>query len=323
MSTEALQALRLTTAHFSGRDNIEAFRENYGRALMQLEISPLPGFAFELDFTVRAIPGFSIASGRLSPTHNRHTNSMIGDDDIVLVYTSQGCGSLRQSGREVTIRDGEATLVSNGLAGDFVGHVPSRLCNLRFSRALLSSMAGRIDDALLRKIRRDDPALRLLAGYAGVLNDAEALAAPELHRSIALHMHDLASLLMGATRDGARAAARRGVRAARMRAVQADIAAHLTERELSIATLCARQGLSPRAVRALFHGEGTTFADYVLQQRLVRVHRQLTDPSLASTTISALAFEAGFGDLSYFNHAFRRCYGATPSDVRAMALSVR
>jgi AraC-like DNA-binding protein len=31
--------------------------------------------------------------------------------------------------------------------------------------------------------------------------------------------------------------------------------------------------------------------------------------------------EAGFGDLSYFNRAFRRRYGASPSDVRAPAKS--
>ena len=29
-----------------------------------------------------------------------------------------------------------------------------------------------------------------------------------------------------------------------------------------------------------------------------------------------MAFECGFGDLSYFNRAFRRRYHATPTDVR-------
>ena len=36
--------------------------------------------------------------------------------------------------------------------------------------------------------------------------------------------------------------------------------------------------------------------------------------------ISAVAFDAGFGDLSYFNRTFRRRYDAAPSDVRARAL---
>jgi AraC-like DNA-binding protein len=33
--------------------------------------------------------------------------------------------------------------------------------------------------------------------------------------------------------------------------------------------------------------------------------------------VSSVAFEVGFGDLSYFNRTFRRRFGATPSDVRA------
>jgi AraC-like DNA-binding protein len=43
----------------------------------------------------------------------------------------------------------------------------------------------------------------------------------------------------------------------------------------------------------------------------------LSNPLLAERTISTIAYETGFGDLSHFNRAFRRRYGETPSDVRA------
>jgi AraC-like DNA-binding protein len=43
----------------------------------------------------------------------------------------------------------------------------------------------------------------------------------------------------------------------------------------------------------------------------------LTDRRFAGRTITEIAFEAGFNDLSYFNRTFRRRYSATPSDVRA------
>ena len=43
------------------------------------------------------------------------------------------------------------------------------------------------------------------------------------------------------------------------------------------------------------------------------------DPHADARTIGAIAYDSGFGDLSYFNHAFRRRYGATPSDIRAAA----
>ena len=36
-------------------------------------------------------------------------------------------------------------------------------------------------------------------------------------------------------------------------------------------------------------------------------------------TILAIALEAGFSDQSWFNRAFRRHYGASPTDVREAA----
>jgi AraC-like DNA-binding protein len=62
-----------------------------------------------------------------------------------------------------------------------------------------------------------------------------------------------------------------------------------------------------------------TFTDYVLAQRLARAHHMLTDPRRAGEKISNVARDVGFGDLSYFNRAFRHRYGETPSGVRADA----
>jgi AraC-like DNA-binding protein len=42
----------------------------------------------------------------------------------------------------------------------------------------------------------------------------------------------------------------------------------------------------------------------------------LTNGRWAGVGIAAIAYDAGFGDLSYFNRAFKRHYGATPSEVR-------
>jgi AraC-like DNA-binding protein len=43
----------------------------------------------------------------------------------------------------------------------------------------------------------------------------------------------------------------------------------------------------------------------------------LTDPRRAGEKISSIAYDCGFGDVSYFNRMFRRSYGAVPSEVRA------
>jgi len=112
----------------------------------------------------------------------------------------------------------------------------------------------------------------------------------------------------------------RGMRAARLSAIKADIAGHLAGRELTVAAVAGRQGVTPRYVQRLFGQEGTTFSQFVLRQRLTQAHRMLADPLCARWPITAIAFEAGFGDLSYFNRSFRRRYAASPSDVRKAPL---
>jgi len=79
--------------------------------------------------------------------------------------------------------------------------------------------------------------------------------------------------------------------------------------------------VKPRYVQRLFESEGTTFTDYVLTQRLAFARRLLSDPFRAGVKISAIALDAGFGDLSYFNRTFRRRYGMTPSELRAAETS--
>ena len=133
-------------------------------------------------------------------------------------------------------------------------------------------------------------------------------------------IYDLAALTMGATREAAEIAKGRGLRVARMSAMKVDITEKLASPNLSVEEVAKRQGVSSRYVQMLFEQEGTTFSQYVISQRLLRAHRMLTDPRFADRSITSLAFDAGFGDLSYFNRAFRKCYGGTPSEIRAAAV---
>ncbi|TGV55413.1 helix-turn-helix domain-containing protein, partial [Mesorhizobium sp. M2D.F.Ca.ET.160.01.1.1] len=48
-----------------------------------------------------------------------------------------------------------------------------------------------------------------------------------------------------------------------------------------------------------------------------RLHRAAVRLRLSDEAISAIAFEAGFNDLSTFNRRFRRVMGETPGNYRA------
>src|SRR6202011_6107910 len=110
-----------------------------------------------------------------------------------------------------------------------------------------------------------------------------------------------------------------GVRVARLNAIKADIDRNSERGDLSVNALAARHGVSPRYVQMLFEGEGTTLSKYVVGQRLARAYSMLTGPRFSELSITSVAFDTGFDDLSYFTRAFHRTYGLTPSDARAAA----
>jgi transcriptional regulator GlxA family with amidase domain len=95
------------------------------------------------------------------------------------------------------------------------------------------------------------------------------------------------------------------VRVARLRAITADTA-HNLDGDVSATALALRQQVTPRYVQKLFESEGSMLSRYVLGQRLTRVHRRLTDPRHAGSTVAAIVYASGFRDISTFNRAFRQ-----------------
>jgi len=191
-----------------------------------------------------------------------------------------------------------------------------RFWGLWFHRAKLDRLVNGLEDRVLQPIASELEPMRYLIGYLRHLVAQQSLTDPALARMAAVHLRDLFALVLGANRDAAVLAERRGLRAARLQAIKRYIHDNLDDGGLAVGVAAARHRVTPRYVQMLFEGEGTTFSEFVLNQRLARVHRMLCDSRHAGSTVSAIALEAGFGDVSYFNRCFRRRYGASPTDVR-------
>jgi AraC-like DNA-binding protein len=131
------------------------------------------------------------------------------------------------------------------------------------------------------------------------------------------HIIDLVALALGADGEGRAAAEERGVRATRRSAILREIERHGDDAGLSVTTVASALGITPRYVHLLLEETGKSFTHHVLERRLERAAMLLRDPRLRHRKVADIAAEAGFNDLSYFNRAFRRHFGATPSDIRA------
>jgi AraC-like DNA-binding protein len=316
-STAAPTYHRFSTADWPEAQRRAAAIDVYARSIMRYDITLAPDAPPEIEASFVNLPGLGFARVRSSAASARRVGRHLAGDDVALNIAISGTRSVVQWGREAVTHESGAVLTSAAEAASATISA-SRYLTFRVPRKAMALLVPDLQDSFARPIPGDTDALRLLIGYAGVLEDRGAMAVPELRRLAVAHVHDLIALTLGASRDVSEAAKLRGARAARLRAVKVDIADHLGG-DLSIVQVAARQRLPLRYLQRLFESEGTTFTEFVLAQRLERAHRLLSDPKLADRPIGTIAFDVGFGTLSYFNQSFRRRYGVSPSDVRAQA----
>lgn len=105
----------------------------------------------------------------------------------------------------------------------------------------------------------------------------------------------------------------------RRAAVLSEIELRSGEPGFSPAAVATQLGITPRYVHMLMKQTGRTFCRHLLEKRLERAAALLRDPQWHRRTITDVAAAVGFNDLAHFSRAFRRRYGAAPSDVRAAA----
>lgn len=301
------------------RQRNDLYRGFFGRSVMRYEVEPSRAIPFDLDVRMQMLPGLLMVTGKMHGSENRRTRACLADglDDLAMAVNLGGRYVVRQGEDEVVLGNGEATVFTLGKRCHLVHQPPGHFLALRFPRAKIMPRIAGEDGRRLRRIGANTPALRLLTDYVGLAQQNHAISGIELRPLFIDHVYDLIALTVGATPDAAEAARGGGLRAARLNAIKQDIARNLGEPDLSVATLANRHGCTPRLVQRLFETEGTTFTEYLLAQRLARAHRLLLDPRRESEKISVVAYDSGFGDVSYFNRMFRRQFGATPSDIRA------
>jgi AraC-like DNA-binding protein len=306
----------LSTDDYPSRDRVEAWREIIGRTILRLNLEPLRPKAFRAMAIGFRSAGLGVLFATTSAVCQANSRELISSEEVSFGIAESSRWRVAQSGRKSSPGAGDGVLLRN----DEIGSVSfaEKTSYVAFSVPLeaIKPRVADFDAALVRPIPASTPAMRLLGGYLDVVRKLPSEVDVVAQRVIETHVYDLLALAVGAKRDDAELAGQRGLRAAQLHAIKADAAKNL-RKSFSVATLAAAHHISARHLQRLFEEEGTTFSEFLLRERLAFAHRTLRNLANARRPISAIALEAGFNDLSYFNRAFRRRFGATPSDVRA------
>ena len=303
-----LPAIRIRTDDWPERDRVAMFHEVFGRD--RVRVQPARDEPLRIDATIVRVPDFAIVQARRSPLR-----SEFSDGNDRLIVNLGGPAIAVQFGREIPLERGDAIALSGSERGAFTTLRAGQLVTLEFSSGALMPLLARPHRGCARRIPRETIALRLLRGYVASACASEAIKASDLSTLVVGHLHDLAAMALGATREAEEIAQGRGVRAARLRSIKSDLRARLHQ-DIALGELAARYGVSERYVRMLFESDGTSVTAFVREERLIRARSMLLSPRFAARKIAEIAYEVGFNDLSYFNRSFRRRFGRSPSEVR-------
>ncbi|WP_249225387.1 helix-turn-helix transcriptional regulator [Tardiphaga alba] len=230
--------------------------------------------------------------------------------DVLVVRPSDGLVTIEQDGQRQTCMQREAIVLDANRAATFLMNDVSRI------DCLLLTRDGRTG---MRHIPHDNGGLIALGHYAAaVMRGLLPMNSAALAGLAIDYMSGLVATMIAEAEAPARLTTQRHDRPTiSLLSLKADIEASLSQPSLSLEQLATTHGVTTRYFQKLFEAEGRTFSDYLLERRLERAFHMLRDGNRTERAVSAIAFDVGFGDLSYFNRTFKKRFGATPREIRA------
>lgn len=312
---------RLSTLDVPQRDRMAFIHDFVGRHVGGQHFRLLDDENADIRMALMPLPG-ELSLGRVDfpPIHGMRTRDLLGDGRERYMLTLHHADfEVSIEGREIIkVPAGGMTMTSEAIHSEYHYLTGAKADVLMLDPKLLAKLAPRVELEALYVLPPTVAGMPLLKAYSDTLraNPPASLKAGEM---ASRHLYDLAALVLDGFVRGGAERNEHSIAGARLRLIRQDVLAGLSDQTLNIEDVARRQGVTARYVQRLFEAEGTTFSDYVRERRLELAYQLLQQSGLGIGTIAAVAFDAGFSDISSFNRAFRRRFDATPSEIKARA----
>lgn len=310
--------LRFNSREFSDADRRTALAETYAPMCgLDMDVS---GDRLDVDVTVRALSRIVVSDSFLIDHKAWRTRSHIadGDDSMVLLMPRQGMLGISSGSRsEWMCAPGQLHLLP--LEEPFVSQNQGShyITSIGLPKSFLENRLSAPDKVIGKSFQpADGNAYRLLLGYLETLYRTGEILSGPVAQLAELQIMDLAALVLGFDGESEVIAGNRGVKQARYQAMRNFIKLRMFDTDLSADVVARHFNISPQYLRKIFSEFNLTFTDYLNAIRLDWVYQNLSNPANTKNYISTLAYRAGFSNLAWFNRAFKRRFGLSPSEVR-------
>jgi AraC-like DNA-binding protein len=296
----------------------EAWREGICRGFCRLDVGPAGHDYIDCHNEFVLLHAIAIATPRGSSARFARTRDLLDDgcDDLVLISATRGSVHVTQGNKTIELTAGQMCLTEMNIVGAVDLDQTGGFTTTRFPRHLLSQVAPSVETQLARTLGHDRALSVMIERYSSLCSEVAGQLDPLGQKTAAQHLTDLVGHFIGTAAEQKDLVEQRGVSTARLNLMKADALRNLDNSNLTIETVARANGLSKRQAQRMFASSGTTFTEYVLEQRLLLSRQLLLHEQARHRKVSDIAFTVGFNDLSYFHRSFKRRFGVTPSDVQ-------
>jgi len=310
--------LKYSSSRFRPSERIESWRATISRTLLRVEIDFQPSMVFHARAAIRIFENIRFATSTVAPHVARRSRAVVSEenDDLFLIINLNTTPIISLGTKQIALAPGNACLLSCAEPWDYAQSRYGRVLCIRMPRAGMANLLPNLERHIGAIINGDQPAMRILLDYLSAIDRNPVYTDAKARSAFATHIQDLIALMLVTDGEGEDFASERNTRTRRERAMKDDLLRNFHNKDLCLDELAARHDLSRRTIQRIFERDGTTFQDHVLSLRLEGVRQRLLDARYAALTVSQIAETCGFGDISHFNHVFRRRFGGSPSQIR-------
>ncbi|MCY4344751.1 MAG: helix-turn-helix domain-containing protein [Gammaproteobacteria bacterium] len=301
----------------------ESDRREYWREVICDEFVRLDCDRLSKDFRGRLHGGNAVGELRFAEVladpqrveRSRRQIAKYSEADFLISFQLSGNGLVRQNGREALL-----TPVTFALYDSTQPY--SLTFEQRFHQLVIQMPKSVLSRHLMNPEQYTAIPISGHSGLGAVLSDFIFSLAREMNETHAAleelseNLVNMIAIALSSSVMLSQVGDHRVVRELRKRRIRQYIETNLYDPNLSNQQIADALHISVRYLHKLFDDETETVHAMILNKRLERARQLLSDSAFRGQSIGRIAVSTGFTSAAYFSSAFKKRYGACPSDVR-------
>lgn len=308
--------LRSTPSHFL---DCASWQESISSTFVPLEVSAVSSARFRNSVAVDSLGWMHVSELRSSAQRVRRSKLLAGQSEQAgykVTLQLSGRSEIRQSSRSALLTPGEWSIYDTTRPYEVDVDEGAHFLVMQVPGKHAETWQPHMHNAVARSFSARQGCGRMAMDLLRVALNEHAHLSESAARDAANAVLQMMGLDISERTGGQLEQDQIGVKQAQLRRVQQHIMENLHDPNLSPGSTAAVFRMSRRYLYNLFALASTTPAEFILGTRLQRSRDVLRDATQSARQIGDIAYRFGFSDAARFSHAFRKRFGASPSEYR-------